>query len=81
MDSMTVRFSHTCREGNGVADRLADLGAAVDSFTWWDFAPLRLLLFCTRMFLDCLAVGSASYFFFAGLFGTFLFYFNIMPSL
>lgn len=39
MDSMTVRVLHIFREGNGVANRLANLGAAVDSFTRWDTAP------------------------------------------
>lgn len=80
---MTLRFSRVFREADGEADCLSNLGAMVDSFTWWDSAPLMLLLFCMRMFLGCLAICSASFsnFSLAGFLAIFLFYFNKTSSL
>lgn len=32
-------ISHTFREGNGVADKLASLGLSLTNFTWWYGVP------------------------------------------
>jgi hypothetical protein len=36
---MHVLVSHVFREGNFVAEKLANLGLSLNDFTWWNFAP------------------------------------------
>jgi ribonuclease HI len=36
---MQIIVSHVFREGNFVADKLANLGLSVNEFTWWNSAP------------------------------------------
>lgn len=43
MEKMEDCFTHSFREGNGTADKLANLGASAFSFVWW-FVPLADVL-------------------------------------
>jgi hypothetical protein len=36
---MQVLVSHVFREGNFVAEKLANLGLSLNDFAWWNFAP------------------------------------------
>ena len=40
---MVVRISHIYREGNSVADKLANYGALNDGLHWWNLLPQFLL--------------------------------------
>jgi ribonuclease HI len=37
--SMNFVVSHVYREGNHVADKLANIGLSLNAFTWWNIAP------------------------------------------
>ncbi|KAK3200229.1 hypothetical protein Dsin_023644 [Dipteronia sinensis] len=42
-----IRFSHIYR-GNCIADRLANIGLGLNSFTWWDSTPAQIRCFLVR---------------------------------
>ncbi|PRQ16504.1 putative ribonuclease H-like domain-containing protein [Rosa chinensis] len=45
---MHFRSSHIYREGNQVADALANFGDALSEMIWWDSIPQFALSFCAR---------------------------------
>ncbi|KAJ4718896.1 Ribonuclease H [Melia azedarach] len=42
MDSMRIHYSHIFREGNAVADKLANMGLAFTSLQWWSNPPKEI---------------------------------------
>ena len=48
---MSFKISHIFREGNHVADALANHGALGSGLIWWDTAPSFILPFCQRDWL------------------------------
>ena len=44
--SMRFHCSHIYREGNDVADTLANIDLSFSDFTWWDFPPSELKSLC-----------------------------------
>ena len=47
ISEMTFRSSHIFREGNKVADALANHGTSLTQLIWWDSAPPFILSYCS----------------------------------
>lgn len=49
--SMNFMVTHIYREGNSCADKLANIGVSLSSFTWWNEPPTQILaeIFCNRL--------------------------------
>ncbi|KAK9931139.1 hypothetical protein M0R45_018433 [Rubus argutus] len=51
ISQMQFRCSHIFREGNKVADALANFGLTSDTMVWWDSPPAFVVSLCNRDFL------------------------------
>jgi hypothetical protein len=60
--NIQVIVSHVYREGNFVADKLANLGLTVTNFTWWHTTPPSIRDDLLRIEVIVLSIGLISFF-------------------